>query len=120
MIMSDADGNFVSEKFKEFYKRLNMEKAVSYFYHHESNGQVEVCIKFINQTLKKCMHTNADLHITLLQIRSTPLGQGLPNPVTLLFNSPIRDFKLKINRSPINTNNEDDNYETLVEKTNKS
>ena len=58
--------------------------------------------------LKKCVDTNADQHILLLQIRSTPLGQGVPNLATLLFNHPIRDIMPILNRPPLNTNNDDD------------
>ena len=46
-IMAIAGGNFVSEKFKEFCGNLNIEHAVSSSYHHQSNRQVEVCIKFM-------------------------------------------------------------------------
>ena len=40
---------------------------------------------------QKCFNTKSDPHIALLQIRSTPLGPGLPSSATLLFNHPIRD-----------------------------
>ena len=51
-IMLDADTNFIPEKFQQFWKRVNIEQAVSSSYHHQSNGQVEACIKFIKCTLK--------------------------------------------------------------------
>ena len=82
--MSDAGGNFVSEKFKNFCKSLNIEQAVSLSCHHLSNGQVEVCINFLKHTLKKCFESRSDLHIPLLQIRTTLLGQVLPSPTTML------------------------------------
>ena len=88
-IMSDAGGNFFSDKFKQFCKDMSIEQATSSSYHHQSNGQVEACIKFIKCTLKKCIETNEDIHIALLQIRSTPLEPCLPNPATLLFNCPM-------------------------------
>ena len=53
-IMSDTGTNFVSEKFRHFCKSINVEQAVSLAYHHQSNRQVEACIKFIKQTFKKC------------------------------------------------------------------
>ena len=46
-LMSDAGTNFFSEKFRRFCSRLNIEQAVSSVYHHQSNGQVKACIKFI-------------------------------------------------------------------------
>ena len=51
-IMSGADGNFISDKFQRFCKTLNIEQAVSSSYHHQSNGQVAACIRFIKHTIK--------------------------------------------------------------------
>ena len=81
--MSDAGGNFISDKFKIFCHSLNIEQAVSLSYHHQTNGQVEECIKVIKHTIKKCIATKSDIHIALLQVRLTLLGPGLPNPATL-------------------------------------
>ena len=50
--MADAGGNFVSEKFKEFCRNLNIEQAVSSTYDHQSNEQVDACIKIIKWMLK--------------------------------------------------------------------
>ena len=54
-LMSDTGTYFVSEKFRHFCKSINVEEAVSLAYHHQSNGQVEACIKFIKQMFKKCV-----------------------------------------------------------------
>ena len=51
-IISDACTNFVSDKFRKFCSRLNIKQAVLSPYHHQSNGQVEACIKSIKHTLK--------------------------------------------------------------------
>ena len=45
--MSDVGGNFVSNKFKESCKQLNIEHAVSSSYHPQSNKQIDVGIRFI-------------------------------------------------------------------------
>ena len=44
-LMSDGSSNFVLEKFRSFCSSINIEQAVSSLYHHQSNGQVEACIK---------------------------------------------------------------------------
>ena len=59
-LMSDAGTNFVSEKFRCFCRSINMEQAVSLAYHHQSNGQIEACIRFIKQTFKKCAKSGRD------------------------------------------------------------
>ena len=68
---------------------MTLEQVASLSYHHHSDGQVEVCIKFVKHTMNNCIETNDDIHIALLQIRATPLESGLTSPATLLFNSQI-------------------------------
>ena len=46
-IMSDSGSNFILDECKTFYRRLNIEQAVSSSCHHKSNGKVKVCIKLI-------------------------------------------------------------------------
>ena len=111
--MSDAGGNFISDKFRQFCKRMNIEQASSSSYHHQSNGQVEACIKFIKHTMKKCIETNEDKHVALLQIRSASLEPGLLSPATLLFNCIIPGIMPIINRLPINLGNDEEHYEVL-------
>ena len=72
-LMSDAGGYFISEKFKNFCSSLNIEEAVLLSCHHQSNRQVEACIKFIKHTVKKCSDSGGDIHMVLLQIRTTSL-----------------------------------------------
>ena len=67
-IMSDSGGNFVSDELKTFCENLNIEHVFSSSYHHQSDEQVEACIKFVKHTLKKCFDTKDDPHIALLQI----------------------------------------------------
>ena len=37
-------------------------------YNHQSNGEAEVCIKFVKRNIK-CFETNTDIYLALLQIR---------------------------------------------------
>ena len=104
-IMEDLGGNFISDKFKTFCKRLNIEQVFLLSYHHQNNGQIETGIKFVKHTLKKCFDSRSDLHIALLQTCMTPLGQGLPSPVTMLFNSMITEILPVIIRPPVGIDN---------------
>ena len=67
-IMSDSVGNFISDKLKTFCTSLNKEQTFSSSHHHQSNGQVKACIKFVKLKLKKCFDSRSDPHIALLQI----------------------------------------------------
>ena len=60
----------------------------------------------------KCLDTNNDVSLSLLQIRSTPIGAGL-SPAILLFNRPIRGLLFQMNRKSINIKNDDAQYEAL-------
>ena len=66
--MSDAGANFISGGFRKFCSSLNIKEAVSSAYHHQSNGQVKACIKFIKCTFKKCSNSGEDINMALLQI----------------------------------------------------
>ena len=66
--------------------------------------------------MKKCIKTNEDIHVALLQIRSTPLEPGLLIPATLLFSHPIQGIMPIINRLQINLDNDDKHYEELVNR----
>ena len=68
---------------------------------------------------QKCLDTKSDPHKALLQIRSTPLGPGLPYCTTLLFNHPIRGIMSTINIPPIGLNNDDEHYEALIKRQTK-
>ena len=67
-LISDAGSSFVSEKSRSFSSSLNSEQAVSSLYHHQSNGHVEACIKFIKHMIKKYSDSGSDTHMALLQI----------------------------------------------------
>ena len=69
-IMSDAGGNFISDKFKTFCKNLHIEQPVSSSHHHQSNGQVAACIIVIKWTLKKCFNIKPNPQTALYQIIS--------------------------------------------------
>ena len=56
-IMSDADGNFMSDKFKRFCHSLYRTGCIIII-PSQSNGQVEAYIKFIKCTMKNALILN--------------------------------------------------------------
>ena len=79
------------------------------------HGQVEACIKFVKCTLKKCFDSRSDLHIALLQIQMTPLGQGLASHTTMLFNHLIRGIMPVVNR-PLIGSDSDEHHNALINR----
>ena len=48
--------------------------------------------------------------MAMLQIRTTPMGQGLPSPATVLFNHPVKGIMPIMDRPPINVDNDDEHH----------
>ena len=118
-LMSDAGTNFVSEKFRHFCRSTNVEQAVSLAYHNQCNGQVKACFKFIKQMFKKCIESGRDKNIALLQVHTTPIGQGLPSLVTIMFNRWVQGIMPVVDQKPIGHEHYDDYHIRLVERQRK-
>ena len=114
--MSDAGTNFVSEKFQQFCKTINVKPAILSAYHHQSNGQVEACIKFIKYMFKKCANSSGDINMALLQIHTTLLGQGLLSLATLIFNRQVCGIMPVIDHKPIGQDSDDDHHSKLLDR----
>ena len=118
--MSDAGTNFVSDKLQKFCNSINVEQVVSSAYHHQSNGQVKACIKFIKQMFKKFADSHGDIHMALLQICTTPLGQGLPSPATLMFNWQVCSIMPVLDWKPIGKDYDDEHHSRLLKRQHKN
>ena len=118
-IMLCSGGNFVSDKFRTFCKILNIQQEFSSSYHHDSNRQVEACVKFVKHTLKKCFDSKGDPHTVLLQTHMTPQGPGLPSPAIMLFSHQIRGIMPVINRPLTCRDNDEEHYEALIKRQTK-
>ena len=70
-------------------------------------------LKFIKCMLTKCTKSDGDIHMALLQICTTPLGQGLLSPATLLFNCLVCGVMPVIDRKPIGGDNDDKHHSKL-------
>ena len=58
--------------------------------------------------------------MAMLQIRTTPLGQGLPSPVMLIFNCPVRGITPVMDSPPINIDNDDRHHQTVMHRQGKN
>ena len=65
-IFSHTGKNFTSKMFRQFCRQMSMQQSITLSYHHQSNDQVEMCIKFVKLTIKKCLATNQDVSLALL------------------------------------------------------
>ena len=83
---------------------------------HQSNGQLEGCIKLVKWTRNKCFDIKSDKHLALLQVRTMLLGPGIPSPATLLLYHPTRGIMPLINSPPIRANNDDEHHKVKTKK----
>ena len=113
-LMSDAGTNFISDKSRKFCSRFNIEQVVSSHITTRAMGRSKPALKFIKCTLKKCADSSGDIHTALLQIHTTPLGQGLPSLATLLFNSLVHSIMPVIDRKPVGGDNDDEHHSKLI------
>ena len=58
--------------------------------------------------------------MALLQIRTTPLGQCLPSPATLLFNCLVHGIMPVIDRKLISIDNDDENQKNQMHRQGKN
>ena len=118
--MSDGGTNYIADRFWQFCKSINIGQAISSAYHHQINGQVEACIKFIKCTFKTCADSDRDKKMALLQICMMLLSQGLLSPATLMFSRQVCNIMLVIDHKPLIKDCDDDHYNKLIDRQQKS
>ena len=83
-LISDNGPQYGSFEFREFAKRLNFEHVTSSPSYARSNGQSERSVQTVKNSLIKMLSGGKTLAETLIALRSTPAGSGLPSPAVLL------------------------------------
>ena len=82
--MSDNGPQFQCE-YNEFCKQLNICHTTSSPWYPKSNGFIERQFQYIKPIIKKCIALSGDLHLAMLNVRTTPMSSTLPSPAELLF-----------------------------------
>ena len=54
-VISDAGTNFTSGMSRKFCRQMSMQQSITSSYHHQTNGQVKVCITFVKHTIKNAL-----------------------------------------------------------------
>ena len=66
------------------------------------------------------MDSGNDIHMALLQIITTLMGQGIPSPATLLFNHLVCSVMPVKDRKPVIVDNDDEHPTKLVHRQDKN
>ena len=77
---------------------MAIQHSIPFSYYHQSNGQVEACIKFVKCTTRNFLDTNQNICLALLQIWPMSAVVRLPSPATMLYNRLVRGLLLQMNR----------------------
>ena len=119
-LMSDASSNFVSETFRSFCSSLNIKHIVSSLYHHQRNGQVEICIKFIQCTIKNAQ--TPLVTYTWHYYKSEPhhWGKVSPSLAALLFNHLVCSIMPVVDKKPVSVDNDDEHHKKLLHRQGKN
>ena len=83
-LISDNGPQYGSFEFREFAKRMNFEHVTSSPNYARSNGFSERSVQTVKNSLVKMLSDGKTLAETLIALRSTPVGNGLPSPAVLL------------------------------------
>ena len=63
--------------------------------------------------MKKCIDTNKYVNLSLLQVRSMPIGHGLLSPATILLNRLVTGLLHIIHRMPILYDYDNEHFDVL-------
>ena len=110
----NASTNFYFRKsLRTSAKKPSIQYAIQPSYNHQSNGGEETCTKFVKRTMQKCYKTNADVFMSLLQVKSTLRIPGLTSLAMPHFNQLVRDLLPRLGRLHIMCDKDESNQSTL-------
>ena len=83
-IVSDGGTQFISQEFKDFTRRWDIQHRITSPTNAQSNGQADHFVQTIKNNLTKAMEGGEDLHLSILSYITTPMNHSLPSPAELL------------------------------------
>ena len=86
LLVSDNGPQYTSQEFNHFAKQYGFTQVTSSPYYPQGNGQAERTV----QTVKRLLKENEDIHLALLNYRSTPFAWCGMSPAELLMGRRIR------------------------------
>ena len=112
-LVSDGGPQFASQEFRQFTSEWGIEHIFSSPYHSQSNGKAESAVKIIKNMMYKCMESNSDQNLALLEQRSTPRQDG-PSPAQRMFGRRLNtNLPVKVSGSKNYSDDKDDRRDTV-------
>lgn len=119
-LVSDGGPQFASHEFRQFTSEWGIQHVFSSPYHSQSNGKAESAVKIIKNMMYKCMESNGDQSLALLEQRSTPRQDG-PSPAQRMFGRKLNtNLPIKVTESRNNTDMKGDRRDTVKKSYDKN
>lgn len=87
--MTENGPQYTGQAFKDFIRNWGIKRVTSSPHYLKSNGFIERHVRHIKSFVAKTIEQKANLQITLLHVRATPIDSKLPSPAELLFGRPV-------------------------------
>ena len=75
--------------YNQFCAEWGIQHTTTSPWYSQSNGFIERQIRYLKPIIKKCLKSDGNIDLALLNVRATPLGTTLPGPAELMFSRPI-------------------------------
>ena len=99
-IVSDGGPEYIGNEYVTFCKEWDIEHTYSSPEYPQSNGLAERTVQTVKRVLKKAIKKKEDLHLALLQLKSSKSATTGCPPTSALFNRRVRTLIPSINTKP--------------------
>ncbi len=88
-IVSDNGPQYAGRDFQQFCDQWGITHTTSSPHYPQSNGFAERMVGTVKPMVKKCIQSDQDIDIAMLNLRATPIDSNLPSPSEMLNGRPI-------------------------------
>lgn len=113
ILYTDNGSQFVNKDFQNFLTEWEVTHKTNSPRYSQSNGFVERHIQTIKKLIKKAIDDDRDIHLVLLEYRTTPIDSELPSPAELLYGRKIKGM-IPVTENLLKTKNTDKNVGKIL------
>ena len=89
-VVSDNGPQYSSDEFKKFSKKWAFKHTTSSPKYPQSNGLAERMVQTLKKLFTKANESKEDVHLAVLNYRTTPTSCTLPSPAEILMHRKLR------------------------------
>ena len=84
ILVSDNGPQYSSAEFMDFTRKYNIRHTTSSPGYPQANGLAEKSVQVVKNLIRKCLETGEDIHLALLDLRTTPRDSHMGSPMERL------------------------------------